>query len=65
MNADEFYAMRAKKQAPHSDEICWDAHDRIPDHTTASSQPSRWMWLAAFVAVKVMLGVIYLWEVVK
>ena len=59
MNADEFAAMRANKAIPHSDEICWEAHDRIPDRTTASSQPSRWMIVIAILAIILGCAITY------
>jgi hypothetical protein len=62
MNADEFAAMRARKDIPHDDEICWDAHDRTPDRTTASSQPSRWMFIIAMLAVILSCVVMYYWR---
>jgi hypothetical protein len=63
MNADEFYKMRANKAIPHDDELCFDAHDRTPDRTAASSQPSRWMVAAMLLVIPVLLVLIYIWEI--
>jgi len=61
VNADEFREMRARKDIPHSDEICKDMHDRVPDRTTGSSMPSR-VTCILFVVLPMALVLIFLFE---
>jgi len=42
------------QSVPHSDEICKDMHDRVPDRTTGSSMPSR-LTCAKYVVLPVVL----------
>ena len=45
---------------PHDDEIHWDAHDRVPQRTTASNMPGRGWFLACalIIPVIILIGVL-------
>lgn len=45
---------------PHDDEIHWDAHDRVPQRTTASNMPSRGYWLVyvLIILAAILIGVL-------
>ena len=47
-------------RVPHDDEIHWDAHDRVPQRTTASNMPSRGWFLACalIIPVIILIGVL-------